>query len=79
MNSHYGVGLARFAASSTLAGVRIFIPHPLAAGAKPLGFPKGRSEALPFGHRQGAYPADDIKLITGIPAGRERSTANRIH
>ena len=28
-----------------------------------MGFPKGRSEALPFGRRRGTYPVDDIKLI----------------
>ncbi len=38
-------------------------PRPLAAGTKSMGFPKGRSKALPFGRLRGTYPADDIKLI----------------
>ena len=35
----------------------------LAAGTKPMGFPKGRSEALPFGRRRGTYPVDDINWL----------------
>jgi len=35
----------------------------LAADTNQMGFPKGRSEALPFGHQRSAYSIDDIKLI----------------
>lgn len=41
----------------------ILISRPLAAGTKPMRFPKGRSKALPFGRLRSTYPADDIKLI----------------
>ena len=41
----------------------ILIPHPLAAGTKSMGSPKGRNNALPFGRLRSTYLADDIKLI----------------
>jgi len=35
----------------------------LATDTNQMGFPKGRSEALPFGRQRSAYSVDDIKLI----------------
>lgn len=44
----------------------ILIPRPLVADVSFMGFPKERSEALPFGRRWDACPVDGIKLIFGL-------------
>ena len=36
------------------------IPRGLAAGTLAMGFPKGRSAALPFGQGRGSYPAREV-------------------